>query len=189
NVFAVEESNLSGSMIDSKFSANLWENLQIGYNQFFGAVKIQRNFREEIEALEARLFFRIKNIRMILKKGDRSKRQNYESAKLLFKNLNGKRLTLLNLRMDRARQHVVMAKSYKKVSSNLYEIKVYDSNSPTHDPSLFFHSDSLTFSAPEILRRFKDSNPNRDIGLFIVDEEDRVQFEQAMLDHYRERCR
>ncbi|MGZ3775906.1 MAG: hypothetical protein ACXVCN_19485, partial [Bdellovibrio sp.] len=43
NVFAVEESNLSGSMIDSKFSANLWENLQIGYNQFFGAVKIQRN--------------------------------------------------------------------------------------------------------------------------------------------------
>lgn len=186
-VFEVEDSNF----LESKNNPgpSLWKALHIGYDQYFRGKKVPRNFREEIQAQQARLFFRIKNLKMIWKKGARSERRNYETAKRLTKNLAGKRLTLLNLRMDRTRQHVVMAKSYKKISPELYEFKVYDSNAPNTDPSVFYNNHRQVFYAPEILSRFKDKKPYRSLGAFIVDEEDRGMLEVAMLNHYREICK
>lgn len=186
-VFEVEDDNFSESKIKS--FPSLWQALQIGYDQFFGGKRISRNFREEIEAQQVRSFYRLKNLKLIWKNRARSEKRNQETIKLLTKNLNGKRLTLLDLRMDRTRQHVVMAKTYRKISPALYEFKVYDSNAPHVDSSLFYNSHRQAFFSPEILTRFKDEKPYRNLGVFIVDEEDRGKFETAMLNHYRELCK
>lgn len=187
-VFEVEDSSFSEGKL-APTPDSLWKALQIGYEQYFEGKKVKRNFREEIQALQARLFFRLQNLEMIWKKGDRSDKRNLETIKLLTKNLDGKRLTLINLRMDRTRQHVVMAKSYKKISPELYEIKVYDSNSPNVDSIVYYNSHRYAFFSPEILTRFKDKKPYRNLGVFIVHEQDRTHFETAMLNYYQELCK
>lgn len=186
-VFAVEDSNFSESK--KKPGPSLWKALNRGYDQFLKGFLIQRSFREEIEAQQARLFFRLKNLKMIWKNGDRSAIRNQETAQRLITNLAGKRLTLIDLRMDWTRQHVVMTKSYKKISPELYEFKVYDSNAPDIDSSVFYNSHRHVFFAPEILHRVKDKRPYRNLGVFIVNEGDRGMYETAMLTHYRELCK
>ncbi|MGZ3769013.1 MAG: hypothetical protein ACXVCP_06955 [Bdellovibrio sp.] len=185
-VFEVEDSSFSNSKAGT--SSNFWKALQVGYPQYFGPTVIQRNFREEIEAQQEHLFYRIRNMKMIWENGDRSKERNKKTAELLMKNLDGKRLTLLNLRIDRMRQHVVMAKSYKKVLPEFFEIKVYDSNAPQVDSVIFYDRKQKSFFSPDILTRIKDPEPYHHLGVFIVEEQDRTLFESAMLNYYHDLC-
>lgn len=185
-VFEIEDSSFSENQNNQH---GLWAYLQKGYTQYFLGKSVLRNFRQEVQAQQAKLFYRINNLKMIWKKGDRPDWRNYETAKQLTKNLSGKRLTLLNLRMDRARQHVVMAKSFRKVTPEIYEFKVYDSNAPRVDSVVFYNWNKQAFFSPEILNRFKDPQPYRKLGVFIVGEDDRDKYEIAMLKHYRELCK
>lgn len=187
SVFAVEDSNFSENKSNAGW--NLWNALEIGYYQNVAGKKVLRSFREEIQTLQNNTFYRVKNLKMIWKNGDRIKSTNRETAQRLIQNLNGKRLTLLNLRVSVNTQHVIMAKSYRKTATDLYEFKIYDSNQPQSDSILYYNPHRHVFFAPDVVEKFKHEKTFRNLGVFIVDEQDRTQFESAMLNHYRELCK
>lgn len=185
SVFAVEESTLA----DGRYElGTLWNSLLIGYTQMFNGVQIVRSFREEIEANQVRHFFRSSNIKMGLGTGALSAGENHSTWQQLKKNLDGRRLTLLNLRGNRTTQHIVMAKSYRQNSNGLVEIMVYDSNTPERDAVVFFESRSGAFVSPQVFRDLL-ANPMQQLGVYIVDESERIPLEKAMLAHYTSQCR
>ncbi|KHD88200.1 MAG: hypothetical protein OM95_10580 [Bdellovibrio sp. ArHS] len=184
-VFAVERNTLS----DTNVYNGLWAELGFGYDQYFHGERVRRNFRDDIETNQANRFFRFGNIGMTFKSAERSVKANWETMAQLLKNLNGKRLTLINLRVERTIQHVVMLKSYKKNKNNLYEFTAYDSNQPYKDVTLYFDGTSGQFYSPEIVRGFVYQNASRPVGAFIVSEDERTPLEKALLTHYKGRCR
>ncbi|MFS4458248.1 hypothetical protein [Bdellovibrio sp. HCB2-146] len=151
---------------------------------------VKRAFRDDIQVNQGNHFFRAGNLGMGLGGSPTSAKDNYETIKTLLRNLDGKRLTLMNLRMERTNQHIVMAKSYVKNSNGLIEIKVYDSNQPEKDQILTYNSRTGVFTSEDIAGLFygRTNAKSRPLGVFIVDEEERGAFEQAMLAHYRTRC-
>lgn len=185
-VFEVEESNLGESFLSG--TQSLWNSLESGYHQKFNGTRILRNLENEIEANQVSHFFRPKNIKMGLGNGPRSVRENFATITQLKKNLDGRRLTLLNLRADRTAQHIVMAKSYRVNSNGEIEIKVYDPNVHTVDAILFYDEVSGDFYSPEISYRIAGVR-DLSLGVFIVDEDERAPLEEALLEHYRLRCR
>lgn len=186
-VFEVEEPSFQNKAIHF----NLWDGIFFGYLQYFGSKSefLSRKFQYEIEAYQSKRFFDFENIGMIWSGGARSKEENIETLKTLIKNLDGKRLTLLALRLSRTEQHVVMAKSYFRYSDGLYEINVYDSNFPGLDTVVYFSSQTGEFVAPVVVARMVADMPDRPLGVFIVDEDDRKDYEIAMLEYYRSLCR
>ncbi|WP_374073837.1 hypothetical protein [Bdellovibrio bacteriovorus] len=187
SVFPVPEGSLYESRRD--FQNGLWNGLVEGYSQEFNGRSVLRNFQNEIEANQASHFFRAGNIGMGLGSGSRSESKNRETVAQLTRNLDGKRLTLINLRAGRTAQHIVMVKSYKRLGQSTIEFKVYDSNDPGRDASVFYSSSSAQFYAPDIVGRFVLTNETKALGVYIVDEEERVQLEAAMLAHYKVLCR
>lgn len=187
SVFPVPEGSLYESRRD--YQNGLWNGLLDGYTQEFNGKLVSRNFKAEIEANQASHFFRAGNIGMGLGSGSRSESKNRESVAQLTRNLDGKRLTLINLRAGRTAQHIVMVKSYKRLGQSTLEFKVYDSNDPGRDASVFYSTSSSQFYAPDIVRRFVLTNETKALGVYIVDEEERVQLEAAMLAHYKILCR
>lgn len=186
-VFPVPE----GSLYESarNYQTGLWNGLMDGYEQELNGKRITRNFTNEIQANQADHFFRAGNIGMGLGSGNRSERKNRETVSQLTRNLDGKRLTLINLRAGRTAQHIVMVKSYKRLSQSIIEFKVYDSNDPGRDASVFYSASAGQFYAPDIVGRFVLTNETKALGVYIVDEEERVQLEAAMLAHYKVLCR
>ncbi len=84
------------------------------------------NFMNSVEANQADHFFRMGNLGMGLGSGTRSVSTNRKTLEQLMRNLDRKRLTLLNLRGGRTVQHVVMAKSYQKSHDGSVSITVYE---------------------------------------------------------------
>lgn len=186
-VFEVEESNLKSAK--KSVGWNLWKGITYGYSQKLGSDYVFRKLQNEIESLQENRFFTAKNIGMILKGRDRSAEKNRQTLKTLIKNLDGKRLTLLDLRMKRTSQHVVMAKSYTAFSNGSYVFTVYDSNYPWADSLVYFNGETNSFTAPHIVRKFVDEGYDLPVGVFIVDEDERKPFETAMMVHYKKLCR
>lgn len=188
-VFEVEESNFkeSGKSINWSF----WKGIFYGYIQYFGSKSEfkSRKLQYELEAYQSSRFFSAVNAGMMWSDGSRPKVNNLKTIKELTKNLDGKRLTLLNLRVGRTTQHIVMAKSYTVNANGVYVINVYDSNYPWQDAVLYFDSQVAEFTAPRIARRMVWDDANRPLGVFIVDEDDRENYETAMLEYYRSLCR
>ncbi|WII73781.1 hypothetical protein QJS83_07815 [Bdellovibrio sp. 22V] len=185
-VFAVEQSNF----YESAQSLNgLWNRLLIGYTQNFDDnQKVQRNFRLDIQANQADHFFRVSNVGMVFGGGERLDSRNRETIAQLMRNLDGRRLTLINLRAGRTTQHVVMAKSYQKMSNGMIAIRVYDSNYPYKDSYIYFDNLRADFTAPEVIGRFGIEG-TRALGAYIVSEEEREDFEETLLTHYTGQCR
>ena len=187
SVFPVAEGSLNESRLN--YQNGLWNGLTRGYEQTFNGHKVSRNFRAEIEANQTAHFFRFGNVGMGIGTGVRSESTNRKTLEQLTRNLDGRRLTLINLRAGRTYQHVVMAKSYKRLANGLIEIKVYDSNHPVKDATVFFSNKAGHFYAPEIIERFAPGKGSNALGVFIVDEEERTAFESAMLAYYKALCR
>lgn len=187
NVFAVEESNLN----DSSYSGDrgLWNRLMRGYTQELNGQKVIRNFKSDIEVNQANHFFRAGNIGMGMGNGVRSEEKNRETVEQLMRNLDGKRLTLINLRFNRTTQHVVMVKSYQRAAKDLIEFTVYDSNSPYRDQIVYFSTRVDHFYSPDVMGFFEGVEGSKALGVYIVDEEERESLEQAMLAFYRSMCR
>ncbi|WP_063242675.1 hypothetical protein [Bdellovibrio bacteriovorus] len=185
STFAVEGNTLKATNTYN----GLWAEMRDGYDQWISGARVRRNFTDEIEANQANRFFRFGNLGMTFKSGERSVKANWATMAQLLKNLNGKRLTLMNLRVERTIQHVVMVKSYKKTKSNVYEFTVYDSNQPSRDVILYFDGTSGQFYSPSIVGGFVYQNASRPVGAFIVSEEERAPLEKAMLAHYKGQCR
>lgn len=181
SVFPVEGPSLAGTY-------EFWWELRAGYDMNLSRrYTVKRSFREDVQHNQTNHFFRMGNVGMGLGSGATSPKENYESLKTMMRNADGKRLTLVNLRMARTNQHVVMIKSYKKISTGDVVFTVYDSNQPLRDQELIYNVRSGTFTSHGIAKYY--SIPLRPMGLFIVDEEERQDFEVAMLNHYRSACK
>lgn len=155
--------------------------------------KIHRNFRSEVERSQERHFFRFQNLGMGAGSGLQRPELNLSTLQTLKQNLRLKRLTLLNLRLRATTQHIVVAKSLTENAHGDVQIQVYDSNQPDIDAKLSFKKSTGHFYAPEILGIYETDlmalvTPTP-IGVFIVDEEERTQIEEALLKHYQELCR
>lgn len=186
NVFPVEEGSLAES---AKNRGGLWNRLQTGYKQRLNFVNVDRKFRAEIEASQGRHFFRLRNLGMGLGSGVRDEDTNAKTINQILRNLNGKRLTLINLRAAQTIQHIVMAKSYSFLNENIIAIKAYDSNQPSKDQLVYYDRKRKHFFAPEIIGVLDRTRASYAVGTFIVDEGEREPFEKALLAHYRQRCR
>lgn len=184
-VFQVPGNSLSE---DKWHNSSLWMRLLEGYVENVDGRNVHRHFRAEIEENQARHFFRASNIGMGAGSGDRSAKKNQESASIMRRNADTNRLTLVNLRAGRTAQHIVMVKSYK-VQGDIITFTVYDSNSPSKDWSLYYSVKNSVFYAPEIVGRFVMEYSSRSLGLYVVDEDEREMLEDAMMAHYRIKCR
>ncbi|QDK38280.1 hypothetical protein [Bdellovibrio sp. NC01] len=177
-VFKLSENSLGQGYF--KGGQNLWTDMANGISGETGKV---RRFKGEVEYNQSFRFFRFGNIGMGAGSGARDQGTNVETANQLMRNLSGKRLTLINLRVDQTTQHVVMAKSFTKDASGVIRFTVYDSNQPVRDQSVIFDPTSQQFYAPTVL------GTNAALGTFIVSEDERGDFERALLKHYQAVCK
>lgn len=184
-VFPIEKNSLQE---DWWHPTSLWGKLMEGYVQNVEGRKVRRHFREEIQANQGRHFYRIGNVGMAAGSGARSGDENADTVQQLRHNLDGKRLTLVNLRPGRTSQHIVVVKSYT-ISQGIITFKVYDSNAPEKDWDLKYSVARRTFYAPEVVDRIADVSGYTALGVYVVDEEEREAFEDAMLAHYKVKCR
>jgi hypothetical protein len=181
SVFPVEGS----TVVDSY---DFWWDLRAGYDMSLSKkYTVRRSLREDVQVNQTEHFYRMSNVGMGLGSGATSSKDNYESLKTMMRNADGKRLTLINLRLDRTLQHIVMVKSYKKTGSGDVVFTVYDSNQPKLDQEVIYDSRSGAFTAPGIARSLYVAT--KPVGVFIVDEDERELYEVAMLKHYRSVCK
>jgi len=151
-----------------------------------------RNLRSEIERSQERHFFRSSNIGMGAGTGPRSTSDNRETLKALIANMKARRLTLINLRLRRTVQHIVIPKTYKQDDKGNVWMVAYDSNQPDADQKIFYSKATGHFYAPQIMGAFdgdySGTDYTRPLGVFIVDEQERVDIENSLLSHYKKRC-
>lgn len=185
SVFPVEGDSLAEN---AWHGSSLWRNLMEGYKQNVDGKIVHRHFRAEIERNQADHFFRVRNVGMGAGDGPRSVEDNRETAALMKYNASRKRLTLINLRAGRTAQHIVMVKSYK-TTHGITTFTVYDSNAPQKDWEVKYSEERGVFYAPEIISRFTQGAEYRDLGVYVVDEKEREDFEYAMMAYYRIKCR
>lgn len=167
---------------------SLWQKLLIGFTEYTDGVQVRRNFKSEIESNQLQHFYRRGNLEMV--KGDRSRtaQENRETVETLLKNLDGKRLTLLNIRTGRFSQHIVLAKSYFKVHGFIYFL-VYDSNAPHTNSWITYESSTSMFTSPQVAQRLDDPDHFSPLGVYVVDEQERDLIDAALITYYREQCR
>jgi hypothetical protein len=181
SVFPVE----GNSVVESY---DLWWGLRGGYDMNLSKkYTVQRDLRKEIEVSQSSHFYRAKNLGMGLGSGPTNSRDNYASLKTLMRNADGKRLTLINLRMSRFNQHIVMVKSYKKTASGDVVFKVYDSNQPTRDQDIVYNSKTGSMISVGISNYYGIRAES--LGVFVVDEDERIAYEAAMLKYYSSACK
>jgi hypothetical protein len=181
SVFPVEGNSVSATY-------DFWWDLRAGYDMSLSKkFTVKRSLRDDVQVNQGNHFFRFGNVGMGLGSGATSAKENYESLKTLMRNADGKRLTLINLRISRTNQHVVMVKSYKKTGSGDVVFTVYDSNQPLRDQEVIYNAKTGEITSQGIAKYF--SVPTKPMGVFIVDEEEREAFEVAMLNHYRSACK
>jgi hypothetical protein len=181
SVFPVEGNSVSATY-------DFWWDLRAGYDMSLSKkFTVKRSLRDDVQVNQGSHFFRFGNVGMGLGSGATSAKENYESLKTLMRNADGKRLTLINLRLERTNQHVVMVKSYRKTASGNVVFTVYDSNQPLRDQEVTYYAKSGVFDSAGVAKYF--GLAAKPMGVFIVDEEEREAFEVAMLNHYRSACK
>ncbi len=190
---------LPDGKIEKKFSMTAWapnvfNDLMIGYEQqdnqpdsnqeFF-----KRNLKEDTEAYQTYRFHQLlKNIEYISKPRERTRNANRKSYVQLMENLNSNRLTETLIRPALKMQHVVLAKRAIIRPTGETDFFVYDSNFPNIENTFYYDPKTEQFYAPEIVGPLKVKNPEKAIGLFLVDEEDREKMLETMVKHYEEIC-
>lgn len=155
--------------------------------------RIHRNFRTEVERSQELHFFRSRNIGMGAGSGPLRPATNAKTLRTLLKNMDLKRLTLINLRLKTTVQHIVIAKTYVKDAKGNVWIRAYDSNQPQEDKLIYFARSTGHFYSPQIMGPLvgdiSGSDYHYPLGVFIVDESEREKIEATLLKHYTERCR
>lgn len=167
----------------------MFPELQRGYEQSVGPKKVLRSFKEDIEVYQIHRFHQfLKNKDYVTGNRERDVKFNRISIATLLKNMDTRRLTLVNLRPALKSQHVVLVKRYEKISDHEILFKVYDSNHPDIENEIFYNLKTEHFYAPSIVKDFKIERPEDPIGLFVVDEEEREQALDLLVKYYRQLC-
>lgn len=162
-----------------------------GYSENIGGKQVWKTYKLDVERGQQQRFFRGSNLGMVVGSNDaRSPIDNMLTMSTLEKNLKGHRLTLMNLRWGTFDQHVVVAKNM--LENDRYNIIfVYDSNQPLTEGVIYFDKKTKTFHAPGVrvvLPKHVAGDEKKEMGVFLVDEEERAPLEEAMLRHYRAEC-
>ncbi|WP_413557561.1 hypothetical protein [Bdellovibrio sp. HCB209] len=162
--------------------------LNRGYKENLKGQTVWKTLKLDLQRSQQQHFFRGGNVAMITGESQaRNQVDNLLTMTKLEKNLKGNRLTLLNLRWGLTSQHVVVAKEVYDQGA-YFIIFVYDSNAPLITNIVHFDKKKKTFYAPGIGVNVVPDTPDREIGVFIVDEEERAPIEAAMLRYYRAEC-
>ncbi|HWU43654.1 MAG TPA: hypothetical protein VN132_09460 [Bdellovibrio sp.] len=180
-VFQLRENSLSD---DSLYGhRGLWTDIAKGFTQYldFGQ-RVPRNFKADVEINQADHFFQPGNIGMGVGSGPRNPEENRKTLRVLMRNLSGKRLTLIDLRLNQMTQHVVMVKSYQADAQGNVIFKVYDSNQIERDHEVRYQGSNQQFYAPDVMGVFGGYGA---LGVYIVSEKEREGLEQALLKYYR----
>ena len=174
------------------YGSGILTDLSAGFSQnFSNGSTLKRNLKSEIEFYQNRRFHDfLKNLKYIVGDGSRSPEKNRATRNALLRNLEENKLTLLLLRPKRISQHVVVAKSFQRLSNGDIEILVYDSNYPSYNQKIMFHESDSEFYAPDIIRDLPEvDQPNAPLGIYIVDEDERSAIETALVKYYKGRCK
>lgn len=153
-----------------------------------------RSFKRDIEIYQARRFSQISNLTGFVLSGRNTKEFNNQTIQTLLRNLDQNKLTLLNLRISTATQHIVVAKKYfYNEPLKQIEIAVYDSRFPYHTvQNLIYDMNTQSFFSNDIagdLLVEMNKEAESEFDVFIVDEDDRTFIEDALIRHYRSACK
>ena len=160
-----------------------------------------RSLKDDLIRAQKWAFLQPSNLRFLAADRARSKSENIETTTTLLQQLKLGRLPILNLRFSRTRQHIVLLQTFTDHFDGSIEFKVYDSNEDSKDQrttsdlddppsaprlkSLVYRDGHFRYSKFAEIEKTGDSP----IGVFIVDDEEMDEIQQAVFDYYREACR
>ena len=171
------------------WTASTYTSLDAGVDQTVGKRTLHRTFTVETQEYQKYRFNQIlQNLEYISAPRERPASANQASFTQLLKNLQSHRLTEILLRPALRAQHVVMAKSYIVRPTGETDVFVYDSNFPNKDNVLTYDPKIRQFVAPEIVGPLNVPSPEKPVGLFIVDEDDRENMLASLVQYYKTEC-
>ncbi len=142
-----------------------------------------RNFVEEIKAYQRMRFYQARNLEFLFSGPRPTTSENQKTIDLLLRNLDKNKLTLLNLKRAINWQHIVIAKSFELTKNHVVRIVVYDSNFPQIDNEIYYDIEKKEFLGGGVT-----GHQTEIVGIYVVDENDRDHFENALLKHYANIC-
>jgi hypothetical protein len=151
--------------------------------------KLLRKFTTEVEKYQQWRFYQFENSKLATEKIPRSKKINSQLSQQLISNLNKKKLPLVDIKPNMTAQHIVLIKFYEKTDTFI-KYYIYDSNFPKYDNYFIYDIESQEFKAPEIIKHFPGvNNPNQDISVYLVDDEDHNKIGDTLLNYYKHQCK
>jgi hypothetical protein len=141
---------------------------------------------EELKAAQKYLFYRSGNLALIGKKPS-----NAELGGTIGKIVSlvrGHRLPLINIRMGRFSQHVVVGKTFEKTAEDEWTIHVIDYNSIDDTEIRISRVDGKYTVKLASVSGFAYDDAENVEGIYLVEEGERPSLDKALLDHYTRAC-
>lgn len=176
NVLEVLDVLRSGAAPLAAFSDAVWPAVHQGISRYGRT----RDFSSELDFYQTRRFFQLQNILLIMGSGPRSRQDNEDTMIKLHLELSRNRLPLIVVRRSRDAQHVLLLKSMEYVTGRVI-FKAYDSNIPDQDADVYYKNGQ--FYAPTY------GPADEPVGLFLVDDGEMREIEQALTRYYGNLCR
>lgn len=153
-------------------------------------IHVFRNFKTDIETYQNYRFHDlIRNFPYVLDDNARPKDVNAKTFRNLSQLTKSNALPLILIRPIRWTQHVVLAKRVVPLNESWSRVWVYDSNLPEVENYFDYNSSTQEFHAPEVVRGFAGvKDPWRPVGVFIVDEGERRDVLDYLVEYFQERC-
>lgn len=145
--------------------------------------EIHRNFESEVSTYQVKRFHDLGNVEYLRGEVPRTPPENAKSFQMLKSALLKNDLPLVILRPRNDLQHVVLVKSFSNS-----RFTVYDSNSPNLESEFYFNEQSGYFYAPQIMTGFSGVDPQRPVGLFIVDPADLNLYKKPLYQQFKNNC-
>lgn len=150
--------------------------------------KLFRNISSEVERYQTWRFHKFENSKMATEKVPRPRNINNDLAKKLISDIDQRQLPLVDIKPNIVSQHIVLIKAYERNNESV-KFFIYDSNKPKIDNYFSYDLKSQEFKAPDVIRRFPGvSNPNQDVSVYLVDEDDHAKIADALLNYYTKQC-
>jgi hypothetical protein len=150
--------------------------------------KLLRKFTTEIERYQRWRFHQFQNSKLTTEPVPRPRNVNLQLSNALIANLDRKRMPLVDIKPTLTTQHIVAIKNYER-GPELIKFFVYDSNLPNIDNYFIYDVKKQQFKAHEIIKNFSGiRNPDQDVSVYLVDEEDQQKIDQALFNFYKGKC-
>jgi hypothetical protein len=171
------------------WNMNFFNSLESGFTEDVDGLPLDRSFKKDTEAYQVYRFHQIlQNIEYISAPRERPADKNAQSYLTLIANLQFNRVTEVLIRPALRAQHVVLAKKYIVRPTGETDFFVYDSNFPDRDNVFTYDPKIRQFTALEIVQPLGVKNPEKPVGVFIVDEGDRDQMLNSLVRFYQKQC-